>query len=104
MRTHGTVSCYRNGGCRCDECRMAVRDIKRLQAQPTLSVQPMIDKLPIDFRIRFRDSLINWQKNGIRLYRADKICIQYGYHPYEVYGDTWYEDIWNKEKKQNAKS
>jgi len=63
----------------------------------------MLDKLPVDFKIRFRDSMPRWIKCGIRLYRADKICIQYGYHPYEVYGDTWYEDIWNKEKNKNAK-
>ena len=57
----------------------------------------MLEKLPHGFAKRYRGSMGNWKKNGIKLYTADAICVTYGYHPYEIYGDAWYEDIWKKD-------
>lgn len=41
MRRHGTASCY-SGGCRCDDCRRAVRDKKRRERGSVLARTPLV--------------------------------------------------------------
>lgn len=58
-----------------------------------LDAEPLINKLHKDGRVgavsaaRMRD----WRKGGIDLFIADKWCVRLGYHPYEIWGQDFYQ-------------
>lgn len=91
---------YRRFACRCDICRKASSDRKRFERnRDLLPVQPMIDKYGEQFTKRFPNLIKRWQEEGIGLFVADRICVESGDHPYDVYGDRWYESVWNAMKE-----
>ena len=99
---HG-VSRYRRLGCRCELCRAALRDAKRKRRQANLMpVQPLIDKFGDEFCRKHRDALKTWTVEGISLYVADRICCERGHHPYEIYGDEWFEKEWRKDEVETV--
>lgn len=83
-------------GCRCIDCKTigSIQNKERnSRRNKRLPIAPLIEKLPPEFRSRYRDSIRSWEKIGITLFAADRICCQYGFHPWVVYGDIWYWDI-----------
>ena len=97
---HG-VTGYRNYGCRCDICRLACTELKRRKRISNLiPVQPLIDKFGEDMFRRFPKMMAQWQREGISIYAADKICCARGFHPVEIYGDDWFEPAWEKMKNK----
>lgn len=58
-----------------------------------LDAEPLINKLRKDGRqgavsaARMRD----WRRDGIDLFIADKWCVRLGYHPYEIWGQDFYQ-------------
>lgn len=96
---------YRNRGCRCNICKNAMRRVngKRVRINKQITVQPLIDKFGEPFVKRFEGSVPKWLAEGISHRAIDRICVGYGYHPYEVYGDLWFEDIWKQMEKEKQK-
>jgi hypothetical protein len=90
---------YRSRGCRCDTCRDGAAELKRKRRLENLiSVQPLIDKYGQSFVSQYSRSLEKWTKDGVPIYTADRICCARGNHPYEVFGDLWFEKYWKKDK------
>lgn len=90
-----SYSSYRNG-CRCADCKAigSIHNRKRNRKRAArVPVEPLVEKLPQDFRNRYKTSIVGWEKNGITVFVADKICCEYGVHPWVVYGDSWYWNI-----------
>lgn len=95
---HGVLR-YRGYGCRCDTCRTAASALKRnRRLENLITVQPLIDKYGASFSSQYKKSIERWQREGIPIFTADKICCARGNHPYEVYGDLWFEKYWRKGK------
>lgn len=49
MRTHGTISCYRRGGCRCDQCKKVAVDLMRryrARRRQAAGAVPAVETLP----------------------------------------------------------
>lgn len=98
---HGLYA-YTALGCRCYVCKkaMARKNAARPQCATTyISVQPLIDRFGDTFVKRNPRNIPKWLKIGISHRAADRICVEYGYHPYEVYGDLWFYDIWEEMRK-----
>ncbi len=99
---HGLYA-YNALGCRCEVCKKAMR--RKNAARPSrkstyITVQPLIDKFGDKFTKQYPGSLVKWLEGGITHRSIDRICVEYGYHPYEVYGDLWFEDIWEEMRKE----
>lgn len=109
---HGTIGMYRQRKCRCDLCKMAVAEQRAAYRpkpgdQPTnykvrygsvrvrLCPEPLIQYLEQVTLVnnQMRKVFADWRKNGIDLYRADEMAIQYGTHPYLLWGDEFYQQI-----------
>ena len=101
-RQHGRIGAYREG-CRCEPCKFAGKESNRNRkrreaAQPKISVQPMKDGLPANFMHEHRAGIPRWETEGIPMFMADRICVKYGHHPWNIFGDEWYKDLWEKEE------
>lgn len=38
----------------------------------------------------------------VTVFQADRLCCRIGYHPYEVYGDLYFQDLWEKHEQAEA--
>lgn len=109
-REHGTYSMYNTGKCRCDLCRVAAAE-KRARYRPQLGDQPKnynvrfgsakirLDAAPF-VKFLYETTLVDalllkrirgWERNGIDLYYADKLAIEFGSHPALIWGDDFYQ-------------
>lgn len=102
---HGTISGYTSGGCRCEPCMEAGREWRRKrQAKivanrpPKLPVAPIYALLDDSNRRRYSSALNRYAKTGIPIYSADAWCCKLGVHPWMVYGDLYFQDLWEKEE------
>lgn len=83
---------------------MGARETKREQRlNNRLPVQPLIDRYGEDFLKTHGKSVQTWLNTGLSPYIIDKLCCARGNHPYEVYGDAWFEPIWNQDKEKEKK-
>lgn len=101
---HGLYA-YGALGCRCEVCKKAMR--RKNAARPSrkstyITVQPLLDKFGDKFAKQHELSMPKWLEKGISHRAIDTICVKYGYHPYEIYGDLWFEDIWEQMRKEKA--
>lgn len=94
---HG-IGRYRKHGCRCEVCSAAYAEYRR-SLRKHQDTPPLIDPEPlIKFIIELGEPMTatktrlmeSWRKNGIDIYRVDKLCVARGFHPFEVYGDEWW--------------
>lgn len=89
---------YRNHKCRCDVCRDGNRLASaKYRPKPDslkirLDATPLIERLTRDGRLEAVDNskLTIWRRTGIDLYAADRWCVRLGYHPIEIWGQTFY--------------
>jgi hypothetical protein len=96
---HGTRVAYDRYGCRCDLCREVIRkhNAGRDRKLSRLPVENMLQKLSsTDFPQRYSAGIKSWTIKGIDVFKADRICCEYGFHPYEIWGDDWFIDSWNR--------
>lgn len=102
-KTHGLIATYASG-CRCEPCRDALKrkNARRKRAHPTLPTSFLVTHLPKDFTSRYKKSLATWEDKGIPVFTADTICVEYGLHPWTVFGDLWYQDVWNDMEKETV--
>lgn len=40
---------------------------------------------------------------GLTIYQADRLCCEAGLHPWLVYGDLWFKDLWEKDEQAETK-
>ena len=99
---HGTQYSYGKLGCRCEPCTKANTDgirqrkQKKRALQPRLPVEPLVKHMPKEFSERHQQAIKAWEKKGLTVYEADRICTQYGVHPFYVYGTRWINDLWTE--------
>lgn len=100
MLAHGTRKKYNIDKCRCDLCRKAIssynaqRQRLRYKKQPYLPLQPVWDLMPQEWRNNHGEFYRNNIEKGLRLYKADRMCVKLGLHPWSVYGDLWFQSEW----------
>lgn len=58
-----------------------------------LSPEPLIRKLARDGRFVDKSTVCRWRRTGLDLFVADRLCCRFGYHPFEVYGTEFYQNI-----------
>jgi hypothetical protein len=91
---HGRSS-YLKHKCRCEIC---VEDARRYRAEYTppgirLKSEPFVQRLILDGRLSAITSsqLGKWKRIGLDVYNADRWAVKLGYHPYEIWGDDFYQ-------------
>jgi hypothetical protein len=99
--SHGSQYTYYKLKCRCQECtdgiKKAIKDNnekRKSRKAARLSILPLLEFLPKEFSFDYRRSISKWEQRGLTVYEADRICTKYGFHPFLVYGNAWYDDMW----------
>jgi hypothetical protein len=100
----GTRYKYIKRKCRCELCKEAIAVYNKERARrkrevPHFPLQPVIDRMTKHQRGLHETLIKTSSDKSLSVYRIDRLCCSLGFHPYEVYGDLWYEDIWNSEKE-----
>jgi hypothetical protein len=98
---HGTINGYTRHACRCEHCAEAGRLWRekrkaraRASAPPRLSVEPIYALLDDSNRREISNKLKRYKVKGIPIYNADFWCCKLGVHPWMVYGDAYFQDLW----------
>jgi hypothetical protein len=71
--------------------------MKSVSQQPRLPVEPIFNLLDSTNRRAIGDKLRRYRATGIPIYRADYWCCKLGLHPWLVYGDAYFQDLWEGE-------
>jgi hypothetical protein len=91
---HGR-STYLKYKCRCDICVQDARQYRETYIPPgiRLKPEPLIQRLTSDGRTSpiTNRQLNKWLRIGLDLYTADRWAVKLGYHPYEIWGDDFYQ-------------
>jgi len=103
---HGRLNTYKRDGCRCDICKEvgSKYNATRYRPQFRLPIAPILECLDSSQntkRVRLEQ---RYGERGVTIGFADRFCIGIGKHPWEVYGDLWFQDLWDKEKKKDEQS
>lgn len=94
--SHG-ITGYQTYKCRCEVCVTAARSIRERNrprsdsSKLRLDGQVLIDRLVADERWFDRNMALRVLANGLNVYSADRYAVKFGYHPYEIWGDAFYE-------------
>lgn len=96
--SHG-IRGYTHNKCRCEVCDAAgaVWKAKRRKVKlPTryLPVEPLLRFVDEEHRRAFGHVVKRCRDKGMSVYLADKWCVKLGVHPWVVYGDAFFADIW----------
>jgi hypothetical protein len=97
---HG-MSMYRQRKCRCDICKQAAADQRKQFRKPDhiptvrLDGHTLLERLEADGRLLAVHTSIRdkWRRFGIAIHSADFWCIKLGYHPVEIWGNDFYQDL-----------
>ncbi len=103
-KQHGTVTGYFTYRCRCGPCRAAGSEYfaayraehpRRVTRLPNLPLEPL-EALLHSRGMVWNDvaggtAVKEWRKNGIPALSADTVACRLGAHPFEVYGDLWWQ-------------
>lgn len=100
---HGTITGYTRHACRCEHCAQAGRDWRekrkaRRNAIPRLPVEMIYPHVKGADRRRQMAALQRYAKQGIPIYKADIWCCRLGLHPWFVFGDLYFQDLWEAEQ------
>ncbi len=103
---HGKLNTYKRDGCRCDLCKEvgSKYNATRYRPQFRLPIAPILECLDSSQntkRVRLEQ---RYGERGVTIGFADRFCISMGKHPWEVYGDLWFQDLWDKEKKNEQRN
>ena len=94
---HG-ISGYKRRGCRCAVCEAAYVKYNADRRKYRHKAPRIKADLLVAF-ITENDSHVGgtskammerWLRDGVDLYVADAACVKRGVHPYEVFGDAWW--------------
>ena len=97
-RYHG-INGYKKNGCRCEKCQAAY-DSYNMKRRKYPELAPKIDAEPlIAFIIESGEKITGglgqqferWRRSGVDLFVADSHCVKRGYHPFEIFGDAWWD-------------
>lgn len=92
-------STYLNHKCRCDICTAdAAKYRKERRIALGADIDLRLDATPLLMRLIKDGSLEQvsrnirrrWIEKGIPVYRADEVCIKFGYHPAMIFGQDFY--------------
>lgn len=100
-RIHGR-SCYMKYKCRCEICVESARDYRANYMPPgiRLKSEPFVKRLTLDGRLSAitPSQIGKWRRIGLDIYSADKWAVKLGYHPYEIWGDDFYQGCEDNEQ------
>jgi hypothetical protein len=90
---------YKKDRCRCDECCAAFEEYQKSRRKhPEKSFKipagPLVEFIKQhDGRLQGMQarSAKRWLVDGVDIFTADRVCVTRGFHPFEVYGDAWFE-------------
>jgi len=92
---------YKRKKCRCDSCMNAIavynvkrKELKRARARAgKIDAEPLIVFLQdkVDTSTSLARKLRRWRYEGVDPYAADAVCCEFGYHPFEIFGDEWWK-------------
>lgn len=88
---------YKKDRCRCDVCvganKMYQEKRRMKRREGKIDATPLIDLLydKMETHSSLGKRFRIWRLTGVDVYTADKICCELGYHPYEVFGDSWWK-------------
>lgn len=100
----GTRYKHTKHGCNCALCLEAVERYNEERARkkkemPRFALQPIVDRMTREQKESHSGLIKANAGKSLTIYKIDRLCCSLGFHPYEVYGDLWYEDIWNSDKR-----
>lgn len=85
-------------GCRCDKCKATIkaRNLKRggRKRVPKVPFDPIIEAMSLEMRGIHSNTVRANAGKEISIFMADRWCVKLGYHPWTIYGDLWFRDIW----------
>ncbi len=104
---HGTITGYTTFKCKCELCAAAGaawRAKRRKHHLPMryLPIEPLLPYVDDHHHRAFSEVVRRCRKDGMNIYTADRWCITFGVHPWVVYGDAFFSDVW--EGEQNVES
>jgi len=97
---HGVYNSYKNG-CRCDPCKEAYSTWKKARVV-TLPFDQLLTVMTKEQKVSHANLIAAKTGGTISLFHADKLCCKFGYHPWQVYGDLYFRDIWEKDEQAKA--
>jgi hypothetical protein len=68
-----------------------------------LPIEPLLKVLPSEWRQTHHKSIATWQRIGLTVFHADRLCCKFGYHPWTIYGDLWFQEIWESNEQTKTK-
>lgn len=98
---HGIYG-YQHHGCRCEICIEKMRAFRAKYRPPKsdnqnirLSARVFVDRLERDGRLTAipTSKIHRWLKYDMDIYAADRQACKLGYHPYEIWGDAFYQGV-----------
>jgi len=93
----GTNNSYLRG-CRCEACVAAAAVVRERHraSKVKLPVEPLLKLLsPLEIQ-SCKGTLERYKEVGMTPYQADRMCCRFGWHPWLVFGDLWFADLWLK--------
>lgn len=91
---HGR-STYLKHKCRCEICTEDARVYREKYARSGIRLdgEPFIQRLTTDGRVTSAGSnnVSKWRRYGMDIFAADRWAVKFGYHPYEIWGDDFYQ-------------
>lgn len=104
---HGEPRTYKRG-CRCRPCTDAVNEYnrnkdRRKKQQARIPFDPILSVMSMEQKRQHWALIESSTGKTIPIYQADRLCIKFGYHPWTVYGDMWFQDLWEKDEQAKAK-
>jgi hypothetical protein len=64
-----------------------------IDASPLIALYDDVPKLGTTMK----QNLKRWKEKGITVYEADEKCMKLGYHPVEVFGDSYFDGLYEEE-------
>lgn len=85
-------------GCRCEACVSAAAVVRERHraSKVKLPVEPLLKLLSPQEVRSCQATLERYKQSGMTPYQADRICCKFGWHPWLVFGDLWFADLWLK--------
>lgn len=99
---------YKTHKCRCEVCteaynRYRARENFKNRRTPIthvlISGEPLV-KIFVDRQLsggNMSKKIQRWRTEGISVYEADTECLKLGYHPFEVFGASYFEGLEQEE-------
>lgn len=105
---HGTITGYTKYACRCVECaaagaawRVKRRERNRKPPVPRLPIEPLLPYFADRETRKIRHYMYRNREVGLTVFKVDELCCRLGLHPWMIYGDAFFQDVWEGDRNAN---